>query len=48
MKLGTRWLGRLRPRRRLSGRVSASLKFFMPDVVRETMSGLGWPARITT
>lgn len=23
---------------------SASLKFFMPDVVRETMSGLGWPA----
>jgi len=23
---------------------SASLKFFMPDIVRETMSGLGWPA----
>jgi hypothetical protein len=23
---------------------SASLKFFMPDVVRETMGGLGWPA----
>ncbi len=23
---------------------SASLKFFMPDVVRETLSGLGWPA----
>jgi len=22
---------------------SASLKFFMPDVVRETMAGLGWP-----
>lgn len=24
--------------------LSASLKFLMPDVVRETMSGLGWPA----
>jgi hypothetical protein len=23
---------------------SASLKFFMTDIVRETMSGLGWPA----
>lgn len=23
---------------------SASLKFFMQDVVRETMTGLGWPA----
>ncbi len=23
---------------------SASLKFLMPDVVRETMEGLGWPA----
>ncbi|MEZ6029568.1 MAG: DoxX family protein [Hyphomonadaceae bacterium] len=23
---------------------SASLKFLMPDVVRETMGGLGWPA----
>lgn len=23
---------------------SASLKFFMPGVVRETMGGLGWPA----
>ena len=23
---------------------SASFKFFMPDIVRETMSGLGWPA----
>jgi hypothetical protein len=23
---------------------SASLKFFMPNIVRETMSGLGWPA----
>ena len=23
---------------------SASLKFLMPDIVRETMSGLGWPA----
>jgi len=23
---------------------SASLKFFMPDVVRETLGGLGWPA----
>ena len=23
---------------------SASLKFFMPDIVRETMAGLGWPA----
>jgi hypothetical protein len=23
---------------------SASLKFFMPDVVRNTMGGLGWPA----
>ncbi len=22
---------------------SASLKFFMPDIVRETMAGLGWP-----
>ncbi len=22
---------------------SASLKFFMPGIVRETMSGLGWP-----
>ena len=24
--------------------MSASFKFFMPDVVRETMGGLGWPA----
>ncbi|MEQ1784862.1 MAG: DoxX family protein [Hyphomonadaceae bacterium] len=24
---------------------SASLKFFMQDIVRETMSGLGWPAQ---
>ena len=25
--------------------MSASFKFFTPDIVRETMSGLGWPAR---
>jgi hypothetical protein len=24
--------------------MSASFKFFTPDIVRETMSGLGWPA----
>ena len=24
--------------------MSASLKFFTPDIVRETMGGLGWPA----
>jgi hypothetical protein len=24
--------------------VSASFKFFTPDIVRETMGGLGWPA----
>jgi DoxX-like family len=24
--------------------MSASFKFFNPDIVRETMSGLGWPA----
>lgn len=24
--------------------MSASFKFFAPDIVRETMSGLGWPA----
>lgn len=24
--------------------LSASFKFFTPDIVRETMSGLGWPA----
>jgi hypothetical protein len=27
-----------------SSSLSASLKFLMPDIVRETMSGLGWPA----